>query len=301
MKVLITGGTGLVGGHLVPALLKDGHEVIVLTRKPGKRKSKPGLTYAGWDAKTIDPALGPVDAIINLAGAGIADHRWTADYKRKIVSSRLDATNACVNFIQAQSEKPKVFLSASAVGYYGTEQSGVLDETAPAGKDFLAITAKKWEAAAQGAGVPTVVMRFGAILAAEGGAFPKLLTPFKYYAGGHIGGGDQPFPWVHVADVVGIMQFLLSKPGINGPVNVTGPEQHTNATFGKVVAKVLNKPQVGLPVPAFAVKLMLGEQAMIVTEGQAVKPRRVQELGYTFAYPSPEAAVQHLLKEMGEI
>ena len=297
MKYLLTGGTGLIGSRLVPELLNAGHEVIVLTRK-AKASGHPNLRYVAWNGKEIDPQLGPVDVVINLAGAGVADHKWTAAYKKEILDSRVNATSACVKFIQAQTTKPKVFVSASAVGYYGTQQSGVLDETAPAGNDFLAYTGMAWEQAAQGAGVRTVILRTGVVMAHEGGAFPKLLAPFKLYAGGYLGDGKQGLPWIHITDVLRIIHFVIEQEAIEGPVNLAAPEQLSNRDWARVMGKALNRGS-GLPVPAFSVKLLMGESAVIVLEGAFIRPAKLLAAGFQFTYPTAAEAVKELLAHGG--
>jgi uncharacterized protein len=294
MHILITGGTGLVGGRLVPALIGQGHTVTLLTRTP-KTSSALGSSYLVWDGKTIPAIATEVNAVINLAGAGVADQRWTATYKQRILQSRTAATKACVQFIQEAATKPAVFISASAVGYYGSSlDQRVFTETDGPGTDFLGHVGKAWEAAAAGAGVRTVLTRIGVVLAHEGGAFPKLLTPFKLYAGGPIGSGKQGLPWIHIHDLVAGFLLVLNNHAATGPVNLVAPDRHGNASFGHVLGKVMGKPS-GMPVPEFAIKLLLGESAVIVTQGQYVSADKLLGLGLQFAYPTAEAAVSELL------
>jgi uncharacterized protein (TIGR01777 family) len=294
MKILITGGTGLIGTHLVPALLAADHTLVVLTRnaKPSKLK---GLTFLAWDGKRIPAEAGAADAVINLAGAGIADQRWTDAYKKTITDSRVQGTLACVQYIQAQAVKPKVFISASAVGIYGTRSKEVLTEASPVGNDFLAAVGRKWEMAAVGADCRTVTPRIGVVLAREGGAFPKLLAPFKVFAGGYIGTGEQGLPWIHIDDVVRFFEWALTTETASGIYNLAAPEVLNNKQFGHVLGHVLGKPSA-LPVPAFTVQLMLGESAMLVLEGQKVKPERLLQAGFTFKFAKADAAVRDLVK-----
>ncbi|MDX2063695.1 MAG: TIGR01777 family oxidoreductase [Bacteroidia bacterium] len=294
MHILLTGATGLVGGRLVPALLQAGHTLTLVSRK-AHPTAPAGVQYAVWDGTTLPALTSPVDAVLNLAGAGIADQRWTPQYKQVILQSRVQATRACVAFIRQAAQPPQVFLSASAVGYYGPRTTDTpCQETDGPGSDFLGHVGKAWEAAAEGAGVRTVIPRIGIVLAHEGGAFPKLLAPFKLYAGGPIGTGRQGFPWIHIDDVVGAMLHLLATPTATGPVNLVAPERHSNASFGQVVGKALHRPS-GLPVPTLAIKLLLGESAMLVTEGQFVASDTLAALGYTFKYPTAEAALAELI------
>ncbi len=295
MHILITGGTGLVGAHLVPALLSDNHTVTVLTRNP-KPSSLQGLRFAAWDGKSIPEDVQGVDALINLAGAGIADERWTDRYKKLIADSRVHATSACVAFIQRQAVKPQVFISASAVGYYGTHRKEVLGEDAGAGTDFLSGVGRKWEMAAVGADCRTVVFRLGVILAKEGGAFPKLIAPFKLYAGGPIGSGEQGMPWVHIEDVVGAMTFALLNNTMQGTYNLVAPDVKNNRQFAMLVGKVMDRP-TAVPVPIFAVQLLLGESHVLVTEGQKVTAAKLLGTGYRFKYAEAEGALRELVKE----
>jgi len=296
MKALITGGTGLIGNHLAPALAAAGYDVVVLSRRARPAKSD-RIKFVTWDGKTIPTTVGDIDVIINLAGAGIADHRWSDSYKREIVDSRVWGTTACVKFIQQATYKPKVFVSASAVGYYGTKDPNLLDESAKPGTDFLAQTGIKWEGAAQGAGVRTVIPRFGIVLSLDGGAFPKLIKPFKMYAGGHLGSGKQGFPWVHIDDVVGAVLFAINHEALAGPVNVVAPECLNNKDFCKVLGGVLGKPS-SLSVPSLVAKTMMGESSMLLLEGQFVTPKKLLEAGYAFKFATAESALRQLTTAM---
>lgn len=292
MRILITGGTGLIGKHLTPELIESGHEVVILTRKSAHTTGH--VHHVHWNGKVIPDSTGPADVVINLAGASIIDHPWTKEYKKLIRTSRVQCTQACVDYIKRQNPKPRVFLSGSAVGFYGTQNPRHLDETAPPGKDFLARTGIEWENLAKAAPVRTVLLRTGVVMARDGGAFPRLLTPFKFYAGGYLGSGKQGFPWIHIDDVVGMIRWAIDNDEVEGPLNVVAPETLNNRDFGRVVGRIIHKP-AGLPVPALVVKAMLGERSMILLEGQFVVPKKAQDLGYTFRYPTAEAAVMHML------
>lgn len=294
MHVLITGGSGLVGSYLTPHLLSQNYEVTILSRS-ARTSGHSKQRFIRWDGKSIPAEVGAVDVVINLAGVGVMDDRWTESYKKQILESRINSTSACVKFIQNASTKPQLFISPSAVGFYGTKHTTPVDETAPVGKDFLGITCQKWEEAAKGAGIRTVIARIGLILAAKGGAFPRLLKPFKYYAGGYLGDGKQGFPWIHMDDIVGIFQFFINHPEIEGVVNLTAPELMTNKDFSKIIGKLVGKP-AGISVPPFVVKTMLGESSAVLLEGQFVTPKRLLDAGYPFKYPQAEPAVRDLLK-----
>jgi uncharacterized protein (TIGR01777 family) len=293
MHILITGGTGLVGTSLSQKLLALGHEVTVLSRS-ARNSPRDGLTFQAWNGAEIPPPHAPLDAIINLAGAGIADGRWTPKFKHEIRQSRLLATKACVRYIQQADPKPQVFISASAVGYYGTKNTRPVTEADKPGQDFLAKTCVEWESATAGADIRTVILRLGVVLANEGGAFPRLLKPFQFYAGGYLGDGKQGFPWVHISDVVDAMVFVLENPQTEGVFNITAPELHTNRSFARVLGGILGVIS-SIPVPGIAAKLAMGESAMLILEGQQVVPERLLAAGFTFAYPKAEIALRQLL------
>jgi len=292
MKILITGGTGFIGKHLTNHFLTQKNEVIILTRKP-LQSNQEGLIYRTYEKGKI-PNIENVDVLINLAGAGIADKNWSAAYKKEIIDSRIQATRACVEFIEQASIKPKVFVSSSAIGYYGTKSTKILDEHAPAGDDFLAKVALQWEAEALKAPIRTVLLRTGIVLGMDGGALPKIIPPFKFYAGGHIGSGKQGFPWIHIHDVVNLVDWAILNEKVSGPLNLVAPETLNNAQFAKILGKILHKPS-GLPLPAILIKSLLGERAMLLLEGQFVIPQKALEMGYSFIFPTAEAALKDLL------
>lgn len=295
MRILITGGTGLIGTRLSNELARRGEEVYILTRSPEKYRPKDNLHYVQWDGQQVPTQeVGQADYVINLAGAGIADHRWTRAYKNLILSSRINTTTACVNYIKALENKPKAFLSASAVGYYGTHREKPVTEEAGPGKDFLSKTCVKWEKSAEGTGVRTVLLRTGIVLAEEGGAFPKLLTPFKFYAGSYLGNGKQGFPWIHIEDVLGLYLFAMENETIEGPLNVAAPEMLSNKAFAKVLGNVVNIPVMG-GLPSLVVKGLMGERAIILLEGQLVEPRKALDNGYAFQYPTAKGAIRDIL------
>ena len=293
MNILITGGTGFVGSAWIPQLLMANHRVLLLTRKQQSSGLNPNVIPVIWDGKKI-PVNEPVDVVVNLAGAPLADHRWTTSYKEDIVQSRINATLACVEYLSQYKNSQTVFLSASAVGYYGTKQTHVLEETADPGNDFLANIAIQWERTAKQALVRTVLLRFGVILSKHGGVFPKILAPFKMYAGGQIGSGKQGFPWVHIQDALAIIEFCIQNKSISGAVNVVAPEIITNKLFSEQLAKAMNRPNA-ISVPEFMVELALGEASMLVTEGQFVSPKILQDHHFSFSFPTLESALKELL------
>ncbi len=292
MKILITGGTGFIGKHLTHHFLIQKNEVYILTRKPTPSE-KTGLIYLPYENGKI-PKIQNIDVVINLAGAGIADKNWTKAYKQEILESRISVTRACVEFIVQSEPKPKVFISSSAIGYYGTKSTKILDEHAPAGKDFLSEIALQWEKEALKAPIRTVLLRTGIVLGNDGGALPKIIPPFKFYAGGHIGDGKQGFPWIHIQDVVNLIDWAIHNEKVSGPLNIVAPETMNNAQFAKILGKILKKPS-GLPLPACLIKTLLGERAMLLLEGQFVYPKKAIEMGYQFIFPTAEAALNHLL------
>jgi uncharacterized protein (TIGR01777 family) len=289
MRVLVTGGTGLVGGRLVRRLTAEGHAVTVVSREPGRVPFR----SVGWDG--IDDVIGETDAVVNLAGEPIAAGRWTEARKREIRESRIDGTRVVVRAMREREPRPKVLVNASATGYYGDRGDEELDESAPAGHDrFTATLCKAWEAealAAEPLGVRVVRLRIGVVLAPDGGAMAKLLIPFRACLGGPIAGGRQWMPWVHVDDVVGIVTAALASEEWAGPVNATAPNPVRNADFTRILGRVIQRPAV-LPLPAFALRLALGEMATILLDSQRAVPAAALARGYEFRYPQLAPALE---------
>lgn len=305
MRVIITGGTGLIGRALAADLARDGHEVVVLSRSPDSRGAAlpAGVRVVGWDGRTAAGWGAEADgagAIVNLAGEGIADGRWSAERKAGIRDSRVRAGAAVVEAIKAAATPPKMLLQASAVGYYGSPPAAgdaPLAESAPPGSDYLASVCVDWEASTapvEVLGVRRVVTRTGVVLSMDGGALPKMVQPFKAFAGGPIGGGHQPLPWIHIADVVGAMRFLIDRAEASGPYNLSAPDPLTNAAFGQAIGHALGRPSA-VPTPAFALKLAFGEMSIILLEGQRAVPERLLDLGYAFKFTDAETALRDLL------
>lgn len=303
MRVAITGGTGFIGAALCRALRADGHTVRVLSRHPAsaQRQLGPDIEAANWSAdraETPPEALQGVDAIVNLAGESIAGHRWSDEQKTRIRSSRVDGTSALVQAMEQVADPPRILLSASATGYYGPLGAEPVDESAPAGEDFLSQVCQEWERAAlraEASGTRVALIRTGVVLGPDGGALAKLLPPFRMFLGGPLGSGRQGFPWVHRDDVVGIYRWALATEQVVGALNATGPEMLDNRQFSEVLGRILSRPS-WLPVPDFALKLLLGEMAeALLLQGQKVAPARTQALGYVFRYQTAEAALRQML------
>lgn len=295
MKIVLAGCTGFIGKPLTKYFLEKGHEIVSLVRKqesslPDKVKQ---VIWNGKDQGEWSKEIEGADAVVNLSGAGIADKKWTSERKKLLVESRVQSTTAIKIAIQNATNKPKVWVNASAVGYYGNLPNDIATESTPAGKDFLADICRMWEEATQGAENLTrlVIVRIGVVLEKDGGALPKMVMPFKMFIGGHTGSGKQGFPWIHRDDVISLIEFAIKNEKVSGVMNATAPELLTNKEFSKVLAKVLKRPNL-FPVPAFMLKLMFGEMSAVLLEGQLVKPLRAQEYGYMFKYSTAESALK---------
>jgi len=303
-RIVVTGATGLIGKKLGAELIAKGYHVVVFSRNPQKaRTSLPGAPeYVAWTpeetgawASAIDGAYG----VIHLAGAPVFGKRWSESYKTEIEQSRIVGTRGLVNAMQAAQNKPQVFISGSAVGYYGFRDDTKLDEQAKPGSDFLAKVCIEWEqeaAKAEPLGVRTVIVRTGIVLDPQEGALPQMMLPFRLYAGGVILPGTQWFPWIHVDDQVGIILMALADERVRGPINASAPEPQTNRDFSKTLGKVMGSP-AWAPVPGFALKLLLGKVGDMLVEGQRVVPAKAQQLGYSFKYPESEQALRNLLSK----
>ena len=305
MRIIITGGTGLIGRALANSMAQDEHDVIVLSRSPRLAEGLHNkVRVEGWDAKSARGWGGlanGADAIVNLAASNIAGEsffpaRWTDDRKQTMLESRLNSGRAVIEAIEQASVKPKVVIQPSASGYYGVRPKGELTEEAPAGSDFLAKIAQQWEAsteAAEGMGLRRPVIRMGVVLSREAGALPRLELPFKLFVGGPMGSGKQPMPWIHLDDVIGAIRFLLRHQTATGPFNLTAPNPVTNAEFSRKLGEVMGRPSL-IPVPGFALSTMFGEVSQVVLDGQWIVPARLLELGYEFKFTRVEDALADL-------
>ena len=301
MCVLITGGSGLVGRALAANLARDGNEVIILSRRPERIIGLPtGVSAKWWDGHTTEgwnSLVDGTDAIINLAGENISSGRWTKERKRRILESRLNAGRAVVQAFKASPRKPRVVIQASGVGYYGPCGDEEITEETPPGHDFLAKAAADWEASTASLEAPEVrrvVIRTGVVLSTEGGALPRMLLPFRLFAGGRLGSGRQWFPWIHIADEVGAIRFLIESETANGPFNLTAPAPLTNAEFSRLMGQRLRLPAF-MPTPGFTLRLLFGEMATVILDGQRAIPRRLLQLGFTFQFPEAGSALTDLL------
>jgi hypothetical protein len=306
MRIIISGGSGLIGSELAKELLENGHELVILSRNPGRVTNLPNrLQMIGWDGKTSQGwghLVEGAEAIINLAGENIAGEkffpvRWTVERKRVILQSRLDAGKALIEAIRATESKPGLLVQSSAIGYYGPLHDETVDENWPAGRDFLAKTCQAWEdstAEVESLGVRRAIIRTGVVLSSQGGAFARLLLPFKLFAGGPLGSGKQYLSWIHMADQVGAIRFLIENPVAQGVYNLTAPQPVNNAVLARIIGQVMGRPSF-IPVPAFVFRMLFGEVATVVVDGQRVLPNRLQQLGYSFQFKQAEEAVRNLL------
>ncbi len=292
MRIVIAGSSGLIGTNLVSQLRSDGHEVLRLVRRPATASSE-----INWDPASgqLDvKALAGVDLIINLAGAGVGDHRWTDKYKAEILNSRTQTTSLIAKV--AAEIKPKVLINASAIGFYGDTADRKVDETSPVGNGFLADVVKQWEAAtkpAEDAGVRVVKIRTGLVVSGKGGAWGRLLPLFKLGLGGRLGNGKQYWSFISMRDEINAIKFVMENEKINGPVNLTAPEPATNAEVTKAMAKVLRRPAL-FNVPAFALELVLGEFSQEVLGSARVLPKVLIENGFEFTDPDIVSAIKTL-------
>lgn len=303
MRVVVTGATGTIGQALTAALHERGDTVVALSRdaERGRRAVSAGVEVQTWAQPTTTPppgeALAGADAVVHLLGAPI-DQRWTEGAKRAIRASRELGTRMLVAGLRAlgDGERPSVLVSQSATGVYGPRGAVPLDEEAPPGSDFLARVVTAWEGEAeQAASLMRVARtRTGVVLSGTGGALAKMLPVFRLGLGGPVAGGHQYIPWVHLDDVVGGLLFSIDTEAARGAVNLTAPNPVTNAEFSRALGRVLGRPAV-LPVPGFALRLLFGQMAEVVTTGQRAIPRRLQELGYGFHHPEVEQALADVL------
>lgn len=305
MKVAITGATGFVGSRLVERLHFQDDRILVLTRNSERAKGIfPPSAYPNLEVVAYTPqqsgawqeSVAGCQGVVNLAGAPLAEKRWTPEWKKEIIDSRKLGTEKLVEAIAAAQPKPSVLVNASAVGYYGTSKTATFDETSSPGDDFLAGVCQTWEAAAQPVkqvGTRLVILRLGIVLG-MGGAIAKMIPPFKLFAGGPIGSGNQWFSWIHREDLVNLIVESLRNPEIEGVFNATTPNPVRMAEFCRTFGQVLNRPS-WLPVPSFAIEVLLGDGAIVVLNGQEVLPKRTLASGFEYQYPTVKPALEEIL------
>lgn len=299
MKILIPGGTGLLGSALCKYLVEHGHAVWVLSRNPSTVADRAGVRFVGWDGRTASgwvSVVNEVDAIINLAGENIGAGRWTKERKARIRESRVLAGKAIVDAIQLATHRPDILVQASGIGAYGPRHDEVVDETSSYGSDFTASVAVDWEASTQPIermGVRRVVIRTGLVMTSSGGWMSPLLLPYKLFVGGPMGDGKQWWSWIHLRDYIGAVLHLLELPNASGVYNLTAPNPCQMKDFGRTLAKVLGRPY-WFPVPAFGLKLVLGEMSTLILDGQRAVPKRLLESGYRFSFSELEPALRDL-------
>jgi uncharacterized protein len=299
VDVAISGASGLIGSALTESLRADGHRVLRLTRG-----GVTGDDTIGWDpdAGRIDaPALEGIDAIVHLAGEGIGEHRWSDEQKRKIRESRVRGTAVLAAAVASRERKPSVFVSGSAIGYYGNCANKVLTEESPPGTDFLAEVCVAWEAEtkpASEAGVRTVLTRTGIVLDKHGGALAKMLLPFRMGIGGRQGSGRQWMSWVALADQVGAIRHAIDNEAVHGPINIVAPNPVTNADFAHALGEALHRPTI-LPTPLLPLKVRLGSELVesLLLTSQRVSPAQLEATGYEFRFPALAAALIGILNE----
>ncbi|MEB3056648.1 TIGR01777 family oxidoreductase [Bacillus pseudomycoides] len=298
LKIAISGGTGFIGKALATFLSLKGYTIYILTREKKETPFNSNIHYVQWDKCSPKFPLTSIDVVVNLAGESINNGRWTKKQKENIITSRLHTTNSLIKQLQTLPNKPHTFINASAIGYYGTSGTKIFTEqNKEHGSDFLATTVKLWEEAASHAtslGIRTVYTRFGIVLGKEGGALPKMLLPYKLFIGGTIGSGNQWLSWIHLDDVIRMIDFAIDTKEIEGPLNITAPNPTTMKEFGKTLSFIMHRPH-WLPVPVFALHALLGEMSMLVLQGQHVLPNKAIQHGYQYSFPTLNPALQNII------
>lgn len=303
MKIVVSGGTGFIGKALLGRLTQDNHQVVLLTRNPSAAIKSLGetVTIAQWDGKSVGKwvdHLNEAHGVVNLAGEPVVGKRWSDDQKERILKSRVEATRVLASAMAQSPKKPSVFVNASAVGYYGHVEEGDVPESHPKGRGFLSDVAEQWEREAlttERYGVRVVVLRIGIVLEKDGGALSKMIPPFQLFMGGPLGSGRQWVPWVHRDDLVDIILFALGNPSLKGSVNATAPHPVTMKEFCASLGKVMGRPSWA-PVPAFMLRLLLGESSELLLTGQRAVPKKLEGSGYSFRYTDLKEALKAALR-----
>jgi uncharacterized protein len=297
-SILIAGGTGLIGRRLSQLLQKQGHEVSLLSRRASNSGTFPAYEW--------DPARGIIDheavrraeVVINLAGAGVADARWTDARKREIIDSRVNSAHLLLESFRHTGHNPQCYLSSAAIGYYGNRSDTVLEETAAPGKGFLPDSCVQWEKAVQevaAAGIRTVVLRTGIVLSVQGGALEKMLMPARLGAGTYFGDGSQWYSWIHIDDVCRLFLHAIEHPDMAGTYNAVAPNPTPNKAFAAALMQAMNRPQILIPAPAFALRFAMGEMADVVLDSARVSSKKAEQAGFRFDFPELEPAILDLL------
>ncbi len=298
MKIVMAGGTGFIGGNVMRQFAAAQHSVVLLSRNPSVVDTSqwPNVQVVKWDGRTPGAWYSEIegaDAIINLAGESIGGKRWTSKQKQKILESRVNATRALIESINRAKKKPPVLINGSAVGYYGHVESEDVTESHARGNGFLAEVCEAWERVALAArqyGTRVVLLRTAVVIGEGSVALEKLSLPFKLYVGGPVGSGKQWFPWIHVNDVVRVIQFAIESESISGPLNLAAPEPVTMKQFCQVLGKAMRRPSWA-PVPGFVLKIALGEMSSMILTGQKVVPSKLLQHGYSFIFPKLDDAL----------
>ena len=300
MKVLIAGGSGFMGRHLIASLIADSHQVWVLSRIP--TKTIKDTQVIGWDGRTMDgwgPLVNEMDAVINLSGLSLYNWPWTKSKKQQFVDSRVEPGRALATAIKNATHRPDVFIQISGINYYGLRGEGIADENTPPGDDYLSQLTVAWENATkpvEEVGVRHVVCRTAVVLADDAILLWLMALPVRLLVGGPIGNGEQALPWIHIDDQIGAIRFLMESPVARGPFNLIAPQTTSNAAFMRTLAKVLRRPY-WFRVPAFLLRLVLGEMSVTVTEGRYSRPERLFEIGYNMRYVKLEEALRNIYKK----
>jgi uncharacterized protein len=298
MKIVIAGGSGFIGQTLTQLLLNERHSVVILTRK--EKKSSGKIEYVRWldEGASPEKEIGNADAFINLAGVSINDGRWSKSHQKQIYESRMKATDELLRIVSLLPAKPSVLVNASAIGIYPSSKNAIYTENSlETATDFLGQTVRDWENKAQEFekySVRAVFMRFGVVLGKGEGALPLMAMPYRLFVGGKVGSGEQWVSWVHITDVVRAILFAITSNHVSGPINVTAPTPLRMNEFSKCIGSTLHRPH-WLPVPSFAMKMVLGQKSALVLEGQHVVPKVLQENGFEFKFPTLRSALEDLL------